>query len=100
MIDIKTLIKKIDFTLQPIVNISNGKIFAVEALVRNHQPEFNTIFAMFDTAYEANVLYKFDILLRQKAFKKFSKINIDNLKLFYNLDNRLIYSPIILMVTQ
>ena len=32
------------------------------------------------------------MLLREKAIKKFANINIPNLKLFYNLDNRIIYN--------
>jgi diguanylate cyclase (GGDEF)-like protein len=90
----KEIIKKIDFAFQPIVNIRNGKIYAVEALLRNYKNAgFNTIFSLFDEVYHDGMLYQFDLQLRKIAFEKFSKISIPNLKIFYNLDNRLIYSP-------
>ncbi len=90
----KEIIKKIDFAFQPIVNIKNGKIYAVEALLRNYKKAgYGSIFSLFDEAYHDGMLYQFDLQLRKIAFEKFSKINIPNLKIFYNLDNRLIYSP-------
>ena len=90
----KKIIKILDFGFQPIVNIRNGKIFAVEALLRNYKEAgFNSIFSVFDEAYHNGSLYQLDLLLRKKAFEKFKQINIPNLKIFYNLDNRLIYSP-------
>jgi diguanylate cyclase (GGDEF)-like protein len=90
----KEIIKTLDFAFQPIVNIRNGKIFAVEALLRNYKEAgFNSIFSVFDEAYHNGNLYRLDLHLRKKAFEKFKTINIPNLKIFYNLDNRLIYSP-------
>lgn len=88
-------IEKLDFAFQPILNIHTGDIFAVEALIRNYQDVgYKTIFELFDDAYGENVLYSFDIRLREKAIKKFTKIkNYHNIKLFYNLDNRLLEMP-------
>jgi len=51
------------------------------------------IFEFFDKAYEEGILYKLDLILREKAIEKFLKIKIDNLKLFYNLDNRVLLMP-------
>jgi len=82
------IIKNLDYAFQPIVHIHSGKIFAVEALLRNT----DNIDSIFDTAFEEDILYEVDLLLREKAIEKFSLINIENLKLFYNLDNRIIYS--------
>lgn len=87
-------IEKIDFAFQPIVNIKSGEIFAVEALIRNTDKlGFKSIFEFFDKAYEEGILYKLDLILREKAIEKFLKIKIDNLKLFYNLDNRVLLMP-------
>lgn len=81
----------LDIAFQPILNIHTGKIYAVEALLRNvDNAGFKSIFLLFDTVYKEGILYPFDIKLREKAFEKFTKIQgYKNLKLFYNLDNRL-----------
>ena len=81
----------LDIAFQPILNMHTGKIYAVEALLRNFRDAgFKSIFDVFDTAYDENILYAFDILLREKTFKKFTTIqNYEEIKLFYNLDNRL-----------
>lgn len=87
-------VDKLDFAFQPIVNTYTGKIFAVEALIRNvEELEFESIFHFFDTLAEKKILYKVDMLLRKKAIKKYRKININNLKLFYNIDNRFFTMP-------
>ncbi|MDT8338630.1 MAG: GGDEF domain-containing protein [Sulfurimonas sp.] len=88
-------LKTLDVAFQPIVNIHTGKIFAVEALLRNYKEVgFNSIFELFDTVYEDNLLYSFDLKLRKKALKKLITIdNQEEIKLFYNLDNRLLDMP-------
>ena len=88
-------LKILDIAFQPILNIHTGKIFAVEALLRNYQEAgFESIFSLFDEAYQKNILYSFDIALRRKTIEKFTKIAIyQNIKLFYNLDNRLFEMP-------
>ena len=85
----------LDIAFQPILNINSGKIYAVEALLRNYKDAgFESIFDVFDTAYNENILYIFDLALREKTFKKFREIaNYEDLKLFYNLDNRLFEMP-------
>jgi len=89
------ILSKLDFAFQPIINIKSGKIYAVEALLRNVKEAgwYHSIFALFDDAFHDGVLYQLDLKLRQIAFKKFAKIDIENIQLFYNLDNRLIYMP-------
>lgn len=91
----KTLVEEADFAFQPIVNIYTGKLYAVEALIRNYERAgFYTIDAIFDTAYSEQVLYPLDILLREKAIHKFSLLPFSkNIKLFYNLDNRITLMP-------
>lgn len=88
------ILNKLDYAFQAIIHSHTGKIYAVEALIRNVEliPKFNEIQDLFDTAYRDDFLYELDLHLREKAIKKFSNINIDNLKLFYNLDNRIIYN--------
>ncbi len=82
----------LDIAFQPILNIHTGKLFAVEALLRNHgEAGFKSIFSLFDEAYRDGMLYSFDMKLREKALKKFIEISgYENIKLFYNLDNRLL----------
>jgi len=85
----------LDIAFQPILNIHTGKTFAVEALLRNYKEiGYESIFSLFDEVYKQNILYLFDIALREKTIKKFKKINIyKDIKLFYNLDNRLFEMP-------
>lgn len=85
----------LDVAFQPILNIHTGKTFAVESLLRNFKEAgFDSIHTLFNTAYKDGVLYSFDIALREKALKKFTKIpEYKNIKLFYNLDNRLFKMP-------
>ena len=88
------IIDKLDYAFQPIVYSHNGKTYAVEALLRDVQniPKVSTIDDLFDLVFNENYLYEFDLELREKAIEKFAKIDIKNLKLFYNLDNRIIYN--------
>ncbi len=88
------IIKKLDYAFQPIIYSQTGKIYAVEALVRgiNNIDEINSIDDLFDSAFNDDFLYELDIQLREKAIKKFADIEIENLRLFYNLDNRIIYN--------
>lgn len=85
----------LDIAFQPILNIHTGKIFAVEALLRNYKEVgFESIFSLFDEVYEKNILYSFDLELRKKTLQKFTEINFyEDIKLFYNLDNRLFEMP-------
>lgn len=85
----------LDIAFQPILNIHTGRVFAVEALLRNYQEAgFESIFSVFDRAFEENILYAFDLELRKKTLKKFKTIEIyKHIKLFYNLDNRLFKMP-------
>jgi diguanylate cyclase (GGDEF)-like protein len=88
-------LKVLDIAFQPILNINTGRIFAVEALLRNVEDAgFKSIFSLFDKVYKEGMLYPFDIKLREVAFKKFTTIeNYEKIKLFYNLDNRLFEIP-------
>ncbi|MDX9757467.1 MAG: GGDEF domain-containing protein [Sulfurimonas sp.] len=88
-------LKVLDVAFQPILNIQTGKIFGVEALLRNYKEVgFDSIFELFDEVYKDNLLYSFDLKLRKKALKKFITIEgYEHMKLFYNLDNRLLEMP-------
>jgi len=89
------IVSKLDYAFQPIVNVKSGKIYAVEALLRNHHEAggFYSIFNLFDEAFHDAMLYQLDLELRALALKKFSQIPIKNLQMFYNLDNRIMYMP-------
>jgi diguanylate cyclase (GGDEF)-like protein len=85
----------VDYAFQPIVNIYTGKTFAFEALIRDYEKAgFSSIDAVFDTAYNENILYSLDLELRRIAIRKFSQIPFSkNVKLFYNIDNRTTIMP-------
>lgn len=91
----KEHLEVLDIAFQPILNIHNAKIFAVEALLRNYEDiGFKSIFSLFDYIHKENILYSFDLALREKAFKKFTTIKEHkDIKLFFNLDNRLLEMP-------
>ena len=87
-------VDKLDFAFQPIVDTYSGKIYAVEALIRNTEKlGFESIQDFFDKLNEEQTLFQMDIILRRKVIEKFKKIKIPNLKLFYNLDNRILSMP-------
>lgn len=88
------IIEKLDYAFQPIIYSHSGKIYAVEALLRNVNeiPGLMSIDDLFDLAFNDDYLYELDLQLREKAISKFAKIKQSNLKLFYNLDNRIIYN--------
>jgi len=90
------IIDNIDFAFQPIVDINNGKTVAYEALLRNYKEVgFDSIDSFFDTAYEEKILHTLDLKLRKKVLKKIinSKLYDKDIKIFYNLDNRIIEMP-------
>ncbi|AXH08601.1 diguanylate cyclase/phosphodiesterase [Malaciobacter halophilus] len=92
--DFRIIVDKLDYAFQPIVNTRTGKLFAVEALIRGYQNiGFKSIPDLFDNFFDKKILYKIDLILRKKAIEKFNHIKIEDLKLFYNLDNRLLYMP-------
>ncbi|MDD2828426.1 MAG: EAL and GGDEF domain-containing protein [Sulfuricurvum sp.] len=82
----------LDIAFQPIVDIHSGDTFGVEALLRGTELlGFGSISAFFDHLFEKNILYSFDLALRKKVIEKFCLIDFhQKIKLFYNLDNRLI----------
>lgn len=89
-----TILRRLDYAFQPIVHAHTGKLFAVEALLRNvNDTEYiNSIQELFDLAFQEDIIYEIDLMLREKAIKKFSTIEVENIRLFYNLDNRIIYN--------
>jgi len=82
----------LDIAFQPIVDIHSGITFAVEALLRGTDVlGYVSIASFFDHLYENNILYTFDLRLREKVIEKFCMIEgYAHLKLFYNLDNRVL----------
>jgi len=86
--------ENLDFAFQPIVNIHNGSCLGFEALLRNYQDfGFPTIQDLFDSVYNDGCLFRFDLMLREKAIQKFKRINeFHRFKLFFNLENRVILS--------
>lgn len=90
----KIRLSKIDYAFQPIVNIHTGNAFGFEALLRKHEEAgFDSIEALFDLAWKEHVLHQVDLALRKRALEKFSLFQKGrHIKLFFNLDNRLLGS--------
>jgi len=90
--DSAALSEALDFAFQPIVNVHTGTCYGVEALLRGYRDlGYDNIFDFFDSAYAANQLRRADLDLRHLAISKFARFDEGRgLKLFYNLDNRII----------
>lgn len=98
------VIETINFAFQPIVNPYTGVVFGYEALLRNYQEAgFQSIEALFESAFNERVLYHLDLELRRQVFIKFSHVKnelndkkctfTDAIRLFYNIDNRILEMP-------
>ncbi len=89
------IISKVSFSYQPIVNIKTGKTYGVEVFLRGFKEAggFYSIINFFDEAYSDGVLYQLDLEIRLKVLKEFSNFNIANLRLFYNIDYRIMNMP-------
>lgn len=85
----------LDYAFQPIVNVHNGICLGYEALLRNYeQAGFNSIKDIFDAAFNEQVLFGFELALREKSLEKFMCLkNHQKAKLFFNIDNRVILMP-------
>ncbi len=91
----RLIAENINFAFQPIVSIHNGLCTGYEALLRNvGDCGFLTIQDLFDGAFKDELLFRFDIWLREKAIRKFTTIEgYEKTKLFFNLDNRVLLMP-------
>ena len=91
----QNIVENIDYAFQPIVNIHTGLCYGVEALMRGQeQAGFESITGLFDAARKDQNLFGLDLQLRNRAIQKFTTIYFHKkIKLFYNLDNRLLLMP-------
>lgn len=98
------LIEHLDHAFQPITNPYTGMVYGFELLLRGVEKQgFHSIDQFFDHAYENQTLYTIDLLLRKKAFQRFAKVMdhlkdqgcrfSESIKLFYNLDSRVLEMP-------
>lgn len=84
----------VGFAFQPIVNIQTGVVIGMEALLRNQERAgFASIDALFNQAWEDGVLHPVDLALREKVLDRFRRLSRSDLRLFYNLDSRVLMSP-------
>lgn len=85
----------ITYALQPIVDPHTGGVYAYEALLRGQrQIGYESIVSLFDTAFALQVLHDLELILRRKAFEAFAALpDTRGIKLFINLDGRLLESP-------
>lgn len=88
-------VSSLDYAFQPIVSIHTGLCLGYEALLRNwNNGGFSGIQEVFDGAYEDGMLFQVELWLREKAIKKFTAIKgHHNMKLFFNIDNRVLIMP-------
>ena len=87
--------KQLYYAYQPIVNIHTGQTLGFEALLRGwREAGFGSINELFNLAYSETVLYSLDLHLRETAAADmFGRRDFSALKLFYNLDNRVLEMP-------
>ncbi|MBS62456.1 MAG: GGDEF domain-containing protein [Salinisphaera sp.] len=92
---LSAIARHIDYAFQPIASLNSGRCYGVEALMRGWQDAgFASIESVFDQACELGLLVEVDTLLKQMAFEKFSRIpHHRELRLFFNLDNRVFSAP-------
>lgn len=85
----------IDFAFQSISDFQTGEIYGYEALLRDyHKAGFDSIDAFFDAAYQSGMLVEVEHCLRKKAIKKFKSLKLSSsVKLFLNIDNRVLSMP-------
>lgn len=91
----KSFLLKIDYAFQPIVNPITGTLFGAEALLRNTEKfGYDSIYDLLDEVYEEGELFYLDYELRRRALKKFQELEFyKKIKLFYNIDSRLLEMP-------
>ena len=83
-------VERLTFAFQPILSCRDGRILAVEALLRG-TPEagFSNIQDVFALAWNDGKLVEVDAALREKSLRLFSLLPLSSeVKLFSNLDNR------------
>jgi EAL domain-containing protein (putative c-di-GMP-specific phosphodiesterase class I)/GGDEF domain-containing protein len=85
----------LDYAFQPIVSIHSGVCLGYEALLRGwNAAGFQSIQDLFDSAFQQKTLFQVESALREKAVAKFTSIPFHKkLKLFFNIDNRVLHMP-------
>jgi len=85
----------LEYAFQPIIDFETKKCYGYEALLRNvNEAGFESIQALLNLSYGANLAQFLNSLLIEKAIKKFIALkNLkknNHLKLFFNLDSRIL----------
>lgn len=98
------IIHQLDYAFQPIINCESKMCYGYEALLRNTENAgFDSIQAFMNASYGANLLHWINSLLIEKAIVKFLELKSlkqdDRLKLFFNLDSRLLSDMRLLVKT-
>ena len=89
------VIETLDYAFQPIVSCESHRCYGYEALLRNtDRAGFDSIQNFMNSCYGSNLLNWINSLLIEKAISKFLQLKTlkqeRNLKLFFNLDSRLL----------
>lgn len=87
--------RHVEYAFQPIVSLQSGACFGYEALLRGHaRLGLPNIAALFDQAWRQGILHTVDLVLRRKALDAFASLPWHrDVRLFFNLDNRVFASP-------
>lgn len=98
------IIHQMDYAFQPIISCESKICYGYEALLRNIEPAgFDSIQAFMNACYGANLLHWINSLLIEKAIVKFLELKSlkrdERLKLFFNLDSRLLSDMRLLVKT-
>jgi EAL domain-containing protein (putative c-di-GMP-specific phosphodiesterase class I) len=88
-------VEKLEYAFQPIIDYETKKCYGYEALLRNvNEAGFESIQALLNLSYGANLAQFLNSLLIEKAIEKFIALknlrNNPQLKLFFNLDSRIL----------
>ena len=98
------IVDTLDYAFQPIVDSETRTCYGYEALLRHtDRAGFQSVQNMLNMSYGANLLQWINSLLIEKAIDKFVSLKHlkknNNLKLFYNLDSRILCDMSLLIKT-
>jgi len=91
-----TIVEKIEFAYEPIVNIYSGATFGFEISIKNFADfGYSEEKELYDDAHKERLLVPVELYIRKNAVTTFmSKFDIKGIKLFYRFDRKLINQKI------
>lgn len=89
---------EITTVFQPVVDLKSNQIIGYEAFTRGPIGEFELPDNLFNTAYEADMVWQLESLCRKKTFENAKLIPPENL-LFVNMESYAVHDPSLLELT-